>query len=163
MILKQVGFRDVDARLDAWTASGDRMVVPSQFWLEISNALMRRYRVAGSKVIEFIHDLEEFGIETVDVDRPLVLLALDVAERFGLTTYDATYLALAELVDATLFTSDRALLVAAGARGLGLDAAGEYRLSETAAPYGESRPTWPDYSGASAFLAQLRAEARRPA
>jgi len=116
----------------------------------------------GDRLIEAIHTLDELGLTTVTVDRPLLLLALDRAERFGLTTYDAAYLALAETIDATLYTSDLALLTAAGSRGLQVAPAADHRLSEAPAPYGsQRRSTWPDYSGASAYLAQLRAEATR--
>ncbi|MBA2382232.1 MAG: type II toxin-antitoxin system VapC family toxin [Chloroflexi bacterium] len=163
-VMQQVGAADVERRLRRWVATGTRLIVPSNFWLEVANALIRRHRVSGALLMETLFELDELGLETEEGGRPLLLLAMDRAERFGLMTYDATYLALAELVDATLYTSDRALLAAAGTRGLALDAGGEHRLSETAGRYGEPRrPTWPDYSGASAYLAQLRGEARRPA
>lgn len=161
-LLRQRGFDEVDRRLESWVADGDELSVPGHFWLEVSNALLRRHRQSGAQVMEAIHTLDELGLVTSSVDRPLLLLALDRAERFGLTTYDAAYLALAESLDGTLYTSDRALLAAAGSRGLQVAGAADHRLSEAAAPYGsERRPTWPDYSGASAYLAQLRAEATR--
>lgn len=119
--------------------------------------------MAGFRLIESIHLLDELGLETADVDRPLLLLALDVAERSRLTVCDAAYLALAELMNARLDTADRALLAAAGARGLAISGGIDHRLSEPTEPYeGERRSTWPIYSGASAYLARLRIEARRP-
>ncbi len=163
-LLRQRGLEDVKNRVRAWEVSGTEIRVPSPFWLEVSNSLLRRHRLEGRSVIEAIHQLDDLGIETVQVDRAMALLAIDRAERFGLTTYDATYLALAELVDARLYTADRALLAAAGSRGLQVVGGTDHRVSEAPVPYGaERRPTWPDYSGASAYLAQLRAEARRPA
>ncbi len=163
-LLRQSGLEDVKDRLRAWEVSETAIRVPSLFWLELSNSLLRRHHFDGRSVIEAIHQLDDLGIETVQVDRAMALLAIDRAERFGLTTYDSSYLVLAELVDARLYTADRALLAAAGSRGLPVVGAADHRLSEAPAPYGaERRPTWPDYSGASAYLAQLRAEARRPA
>ncbi len=161
--LRQVGVDDVDRQLARWRRSSAVMRVPSLFWLEVSNVLLRGHRIPTRGVVETIHRLDEFGLETVEVDRALLILALDRAERFALTMDDAAYLALAESTDATLYTSDRALLAAAGSRGLAVSGATDHRLSEAATPYGaERRPTWPDYSGASAYLAKLRAEASRP-
>lgn len=160
--LRQPGFEVVDQRIESWLAQRVRLCVPTHFWLEVSNVLVRRHRLTGALAMEAIHTLDELGASTIPVDRPLLLLALDRAERFGLTTYDAAYLALAETLDATLYTSDRALLAAAGSRGLALAGATDHRRSEHPAAYGaERRPTWPDYSGTAAYLAKLRSEATK--
>ena len=162
-VLRQRGVDEVDRSIQGWLAEGLELSVPGHFWLEVANALVRRHRLTGVQVMEAIHKLDELGLATIPVDRPLLLLALDRAERFGLTTYDAAYLALADVMDATLYTSDRALLAAAGARGLAVGGANDHRLSEARAEYRtERRPSWPDYSGASAYLATLRSEATRP-
>jgi predicted nucleic acid-binding protein len=162
-LLRQQGVDEVKRRIVGWLAHRVELSVPSHFWLEVGNTLVRRHRLTGDRMMEAIHTLDELGIATVQVDRPLLLLALDRAERFGLTTYDAAYLALAETLDATLYTSDRALLAAAGSRGLAVAGATDHRLSEVPATYGlERRPTWPDYSGAAAYLAKLRTEATQP-
>lgn len=164
LILRQSGLEDVKHRLRAWGTSGTEMRVPSPFWLEVANSLLRRHHFDGRSVVEAIHQLDELGMETVEVDRAMTLLAIDRAERFSLTTYDATYLALAELVDASLYTADLALLAAAGSRGLPVAGGAEHRLSEAAVSYlSERPPTWPDYSGVSAYLSRLRVEVRRPA
>ncbi len=147
----------VKARFRQWRTSGMVMVVPAQFWLEITNVLLRRHRRPGSAVIAAVHQLDELGFETVETDRSMILVALHLAERFVLTTYDAVYLALAESLDAQLFTNDRALLLAAGERGVGIGSDGR-RLSETHASYGARRPTWPDYRELSALLSKLRAD-----
>jgi predicted nucleic acid-binding protein len=163
-LLRQRGFDGVDRRIEQWLSQGVELTVPVHFWLEISNALVRRHGVTGVRLMEAIHRLDELGLETIPIDRPLLLLALDRAERLSLTSYDAAYLALAEVLDARLFSMDRALLAAAGSRGFGVDGETEHRLSEARAPNAaERRPTWPDYAGASAYLAKLRAEASRPA
>lgn len=138
---------------------GARIVVPSHFWLEVANSLITRRRWAGSKVLQAIHALDTLGFETIELDRALLILTLDTSERYGLTTYDAGYLAVAVSLDGSLLTLDRVLRTAAGARAVPI---GSARLSETPAAY-EHDVTWPDYKGASAFLAKLRAEAARPA
>jgi predicted nucleic acid-binding protein len=140
------------------TAEGVRIVVPAHFWLEVANSLIIRRRWAGSRVLQAVHGLDELGFETVDFDRALLVLTIDTSERYRLTTYDAAYLALSISLDGSLMTLDAALRAAAGTRAVHI---GSSRLSETPAAY-EHAVTWPDYKGASAFLAKLRAEAARP-
>lgn len=107
--------------------------------------------------MEALHVLDRLGLVRVELDRPQLLFALDLAERHGLTAYDAAYLATAISADASLLTLDRDLAIAAGDRAVPLDSG--HRLHETPAPY-EHEVTWPSYRGAAAFLAELRAEAR---
>ncbi len=147
----------VEGRIRAWRAAHGELLVPAPFWLEISNSLLRRHRLPAGAVIAALHQLDELALQTVDVDRPLTLIALDLAERFGITAYDAAYLAVAQLADAQLFTNDRALLVAAGSRGIAPTP--ERRLSEPPRTY-DHEPTWPRYRDLSAYLAKLRAEQR---
>jgi predicted nucleic acid-binding protein len=137
---------------------GARIVVPTHFWLEVSSGLLVGHRWSGALVLEAIYELDRLELETVDLDRPSVVLAIDVSERHRLTMYDATYLALAITLDASIATFDHALGAAAGPR---LSNLGGRRLSGAPAAY-EHRVTWPSYRGASAYLAKLRAEAASP-
>ena len=139
---------------------GSSIVVPSHFWLEVTNALISRHRWPGSAVVKAIHDLDELEVQTIDLDRAVLLSAIDFAERHGLTPYDAIYLGLAHAVNGSVMTLDIHLRAAAGERAISPDARG--RLSETRALY-EHDVTWPKYRGASAYLAKLRAEALREA
>ena len=139
------------------TRDGARMVVPAHFWLEVANALIRRRHWSGETVLQAIHDLDRLRLETIELDRALLVLVIDLSERHRLTPYDAAYLALADSLDGSLMTLDAVLRGAAGARALPVGLA---RLSESSAVY-EQDVTWPNYKGASAFLAKLRAEAIR--
>ncbi len=144
-----------------WLREGRPIVVPVHFWLEVSNTLVRRHGFGSAGALEALHVLDDLVTETVEVGRPTLLLAIDRAERFGLSVYDAAYLALAEVLDAELATMDRALELAAGPR-LVRRAGHPPRLSETRAPYGSpARVTWPDYAGAASYLASLRAELKK--
>ena len=136
--------------------AGASFVVPDGFWFEIVNVLIRRHRWPAPAVMRAIHDLDTFDLVSVPSDRPLLLMTLDLAERHGLTAYDAAYLATAISADASLLTLDRDLAIAAGDRAVPLG--GGHRLHETPAPY-EHEVTWPSYPGAGAFLAGLRAQA----
>ena len=145
-----------------WSRMGTRLVVPRAFWWEVVNALTAGHRYSGEEVLEAVHELETLGIESRDPDRGSLLLTISAVERFRLTAYDAQYLVLAETLVAPLATLDRALARAAGSRAryLGPGDPG-HRLSEPPAAY-EHEVTWPNYKGASAYLAKLRAEAARP-
>jgi predicted nucleic acid-binding protein len=144
--------------LDHWTRERRRLIVPGHFWLEVANALGSRRRLPGSAILEAIHEIDGFGLETIDGDRAQLILTIDLMERHGLTAYDAAYLGLAITWDGLVATFDSALRVAAADR---LVHVGRPRLAETPASY-EHTVTWPNYKGASAFLAKLRAEAARP-
>ncbi|MDQ6795165.1 MAG: type II toxin-antitoxin system VapC family toxin [Chloroflexota bacterium] len=157
LVLSESGSVVVRAKLEAWWRAGVSVQVPSHFWLEVANALIRRHRLPSSLVIAAIHALDELGLKTIELSRPLVLLALDLADRHGLSMHDAAYLALAESVDGRLLTADRGLLAAAS-RPIAVPGA-DHRLSEEPPHYASRQPSWPRYRGISAYLARLRMEA----
>lgn len=138
--------------------AGATLIAPAGIWLEIVNSLVRRHRQPSEEVLAAIQRIDSFGIETVDLDRSLVVLTLDLAERYALTAYDAAYLAVALIEDAEILTLDGDLAHAAGERAVALS--DQPRLHETPAVY-ERDVTWPRYKEASAYLATLRAEALR--
>jgi predicted nucleic acid-binding protein len=148
----------IEALLSDSGAADRSIIVPQLFWLEVVNALSGRRKWAGAQVLEAIAELDAFDLNTIDHDRALVLLTIDLVERHGLISYDASYLALAIQQDADLLTLDRQLAAAAGPRSIPLD--GGHSLAETGETY-ERGVTWPDYRGASTFLAKLRADALR--
>ena len=99
----------------SWYAAGRRLVAPTLLYYEVSNAL-HRYAVHG----ELESDEAAAALEaalSLDVelyrDRALHQRALMLAEAPGLpATYDAHYLALAERLEAELWTADRRLYAA---------------------------------------------------
>jgi predicted nucleic acid-binding protein len=141
--------------LDRWSAQRRAIAVPSFFWLEVVNALLRGRRWSGADTLEAIHRFDVYQLATIEHDRALTISALDLAERHHLSAYDAAYLALAIRLNAQLLTLDRQLASAAGERAVRV---GDARTSETESAY-EREPTWPSYRAASAYLAKLRAEA----
>jgi predicted nucleic acid-binding protein len=139
------------ARVIAARAGEGSLVVPDHFWLEVQNVLVRRHRWDADAVVEAFRLLDELGIETAPIDRPLALLSLDRMTATGLTAYDAAYLALAEIEDAVLVTLDEDLASAAGDRGMvpGRHATGERRAAYPA----QAAPRWADHGR---YLADLR-------
>lgn len=155
---------DVRAALDRWATDGTMLYVPAPFWAEIVNALTKRHRRPGARVIEALFELDQLMMVSIEIDRPLLLAGLDLVERSGLTIHDAVYLALARSLGAKLATFDQELIAAAGSDGINMWAIGSnggHRLAEERAPYGSTqRPvTWPSWPGAGSYLAALRRQA----
>lgn len=136
--------------------SGGSPQAPTFFWLELTNTLARRHGYASAEILEAVRELEELGIETVETDALARLIVINLVERYGLTAYDATYLALAESTDAQLLTADRQLAAAAGQRAILIGS--DDRIAEPPAPY-TVEPTWPSWRGAAAYLGELRRRA----
>jgi predicted nucleic acid-binding protein len=131
--------------------------VPDHFWLEVVNVLGPRVGHSAPEVAERVRELDELGLVTDSIDRPLVLLVLDGMRTHGLTAYDAAYLALAVALDADLVTLDVALATAAGERDV-LGTRGRGRVSEEQRSYGSSDAV-AAWAGFGSYLAKLRADA----
>ncbi len=148
----------------SWLDEGVELVVPGHFWLEVVNPLARRHGYDSRRLIEALRELDELSIATIETMRPQLILALSLIDRFGLTAYDAAYIALAQTIAARLATTDRILLNAAGTVGLDprTGSGRGHRLAEEPAPYVQTeRPvTWPSWPGAGSYLATLRRQAQ---
>lgn len=158
LILEEVDSPRWRSLVAAWQRDGRRLLVPAHFWLEVPNALLRRHLYTGANVLEALHVLDDVVTETVEIGRATLLLAIDHAERFGLTVCDAGYLALAETMGADLATADEALRRVAVDRLA--DREPPHGLSDARTSYASRSATWPDYSGAASYLASLRAGLR---
>ena len=151
---REPGWEDARDRLRSARLPDGRLLVPSAFWLEVLNVLARRYRLTPKTILQAIAELDALELETVDLDRPMLLLALDAVARHGLTAYDAAYLALAEWADAGLLTADARVAAAAGDRAQFVgDGLPPPVMAEAPAAYAA---TWADWPGAAAYLRRLR-------
>jgi predicted nucleic acid-binding protein len=153
--------QSVRKALAEWTDAGVALLVPPLFWIEVSNVLMRRYAQPPEEIVEDFVNLDDLGMRTVDIDRATLLLALDQMARFGLSAYDAVYLALALATAAPLATLDKRLAAAAGEHGLLLAEGGSKRLSERSAANNlTSRRAsgWAQSAVVGAYIARLRRE-----
>jgi predicted nucleic acid-binding protein len=147
----------VFASLEGWVRDELRLLVPSVFWLEVLNALAKKHRYDGEDLVEAVYELQRIGIATIPFDEPQMWMTIHMQDLHGLTSYDASYLALAETTDARLATLDRELASAAGPRAvyLGRDPAPGHRISDARAPYGREA-AWPRWRFAASYLADLR-------
>lgn len=152
----EVGTRAARMAVAAWTNSSAELLVPSHFWLEVTNVLVGRRRLDPAEVIGHYVELDNLGLRTVEPDRPLLLLAMDQMIRHSLSAYDAVYLALALSTQSKLATLDRRLAESAGDAGMLIGSTG---VSERRATYEVDRP---DYTGwahtavVGAHIAELR-------
>ena len=147
------GAAEASRRLREQVLAGEPILVPALFWLEVVNVLAHRYRLPPHAIVEAVYELEQAGLTTAEVGRPATLAAIDAIGRSGLTAYDAAYLVLSESTDASLLTADAALAAAAGERAV-LGGGGD-TIAESPAAYTPDR-SWAAWSGAAAYLAELR-------
>ena len=94
----------------------EEALVPDLFWHELRNVMLaaeRRNRLEPADVSEALAWLRQLPI-AADGDGDDVRI-LDLARRYGLTAYDAAYLALAVNRRCMLATLDRRLIQAAAA------------------------------------------------
>lgn len=100
----------------------DRAAVPAVWPLEVANVLLvaeRRGRLTEAQASRFLELLAQLPID-VD-DSPIDLAGIVAAgRRHGLSSYDGSYLVLAERRGAALATLDKALAAAASKAGVPL-------------------------------------------
>lgn len=113
---------ETDRWLDLLTAT--RAVVPAHWSLEVANVIIRgarAKRIAARSVRETLALLGALPLQVDDATADAALArTAEVAMRYGLTTYDAAYLELAERLALPLATRDRALGRAARSAGVAL-------------------------------------------
>lgn len=100
--------------------------VPYLWRLEFPNALLmaeRKRRVGREQRLEILDNAAQLALRT-DPTLPDIRVLSALADRCGLTVYDASYLELASRAGGELFTLDRALAQAAAAEGVPVQAPG---------------------------------------
>ncbi len=104
--------------LRARHVSGDlRLVAPDLLVYEVANALRYHPQVGSDQLAEHMEDLFAFELGLEPTSEISMTAAVRAAFRLGLSIYDASYISLAERLDAALYTADESMLHAAGARG----------------------------------------------
>lgn len=95
-----------------WLNAAHDLLAPTLLSYELTNALYR-YQRAGTMDAESVDEAQRIAMRlpiTLYGDRDLHRRALALADRLSLpAAYDAHYLALAERLDAELWTADRRL------------------------------------------------------
>lgn len=84
---------------------------PSLLYCEVANALRYNPRFGIEEVRSAVRALEDLAITIYDFKGELASRAVELAYRFGITVYDAAYVALAAIRNATLYTADKEVVV----------------------------------------------------
>lgn len=111
------GLEEAAMRVEKGAAS---FAAPELILVESGHALVRKVRRKQIRDTEWRalwQDIRRIPIDLLPVDERMEDV-LELAIRHNLSVYDATYLAVAAHLGATLFTADDALSVAAQAAGL---------------------------------------------
>lgn len=106
--LEEVHTEDALALWDRWQAAGERVIAPPLFRSEVTNALHQRVRRGQLQVFDAANILGTLvAIVATDEPEGLYDRALSLASALDLSsTYDATYLALAEFEACEMWTAD---------------------------------------------------------
>ena len=100
-----------------------RALVPVLWYYEVGNGLVmayRRKRITPENITGFLSRLKELPIEAAQATTAEILELPARALAYGLTNYDAAYLALADRFNLPLATADSALRKAAASAGVKL-------------------------------------------
>ncbi|ALL01893.1 hypothetical protein Pyrde_1850 [Pyrodictium delaneyi] len=101
-----------EARLlrDAYVEGLIDLAAPELLPFEVLNALRYSGAFGEDELKEVARVLDDFQLALFRLEGELALRAVEVAMRKGVTIYDASYVALAELLGATLYTADEKLI-----------------------------------------------------
>lgn len=87
------------------------LIAPKLLYYEMANALRYNPRFGIEEVKSALKALEDLGLIIYDFNEKLREEAVELAYRFGITIYDAAYVALAMMQDATLYTADKEVVL----------------------------------------------------
>lgn len=90
----------------------DALLAPDLIYPEVGNILWKKQRLkelTRSEVEEITDAIVLLPLE-IEVSRPLLQLAVQISMAYGITVYDAVYLSMAKVHEATLMTADRKLV-----------------------------------------------------
>lgn len=105
-------------------APSARMLVPSLWYLEITNTLLvmeRRKKILRKDRLKAIEHIQLLPLDTAEPPSARVLVVLEeLAHRHQLSAYDAEYLRVAKDAKSPLATTDKALIRAAKKEGISI-------------------------------------------
>ena len=99
--------------LDSYLAQETMLFAPSVIRYEVANTFTkarRAGRLTANDVIDGLQDFFALSIQVLADEDALIISALQLAERLGLSAYDAAYVALAETLGLPLVTNDQEIL-----------------------------------------------------
>lgn len=111
-------FRDAALAVDrAYQAGSFELVVPHLLYSEVLHVISRRWRYSPADVLALARDVENMGFRA---EQPAAIAIARWANN-GLTGYDATYVALAEVLGSSVIAADQRMANAAPAHVVRVD------------------------------------------
>jgi len=87
-----------------------RVFVPQIFFFEIINVVKTKSNSTSEDVLQVIDKIFSLDLVTKRIDKKLLAKANFYAQKYNLTIYDASYIALAKLSKVILVTADQKLV-----------------------------------------------------
>jgi predicted nucleic acid-binding protein len=95
--------------LEAHLNGGEPLIAPELLNYEVGNVLLTKLRLTSDDASELFGSFLDLRIETYSLGADEYRASLELARRYRLTVYDASYLALALALDVRLITADKKL------------------------------------------------------
>ena len=112
-LLEQPSARSTEI-LDGHLNGSEPLVAPELLNYEVGNVLVTKVKLTSEDASELFGHFIDLGIETYSLGADEYQTSLDIACRYRLTVYDASYLALALALEVKLVTADKRLATRAG-------------------------------------------------
>ena len=112
-LLEQPSARSTEI-LEGHLNGSEPLVAPELLNYEVGNVLGTKVRLTAQDASELFDNFLGLGIETYSLGADEYRTSLDIACRYRLTVYDASYLALALALEVKLVTADKRLTTRAG-------------------------------------------------
>lgn len=100
--------------LEGHLNGSESLVAPELLNYEVGNVLVTKVKLTSQDASELFGHFIDLGIETYSLGADEYQTSLDIACRYKLTVYDASYLALALALEVKLVTADKRLATRAG-------------------------------------------------
>lgn len=104
--------------LEKHVDGSELLVAPELLCYEVGNVLATKLRLASQDTIELFGHFLDLEVQTYSLGAEEYRASLDLAERYKITVYDASYLALALVLDTRLVTADKKLALRASPLGI---------------------------------------------
>ncbi len=115
-------FSKISVKFFSQLKESDKLIVPSLWWVELTNVInisIKRKLLSHQNLYEVISTFEVYEIDTFETHGSSYVEKLFLlTQKYQLTAYDATYLALALKEDCGIATHDKALKTASIEAGI---------------------------------------------